>query len=570
MSAAGSPTTRRPAAWSFGRRSPAPGSRRCCAGPFGRNSCTPLRRNPARARGASEPPTEEIPGDHQPLDLVGALEDLGDPLVAVGPLDRRPPDIAEAAVDLQRRIDDLAGPFGGQALDDRRLPGLLGPGPAGPGPRIGPEVVLPLGGVVDEVAKRLDLHRHVGELELDRLVVAERMAELAAVLGEFERLAGGRLHPPEGGGPERDPPDIEGGHRHQEALANPPQDRLRPHLDPVEDELGGGGPVQAHLLLASANLEAGTVGVDQEGCHPAVRAPGRIVRRHHHDRVGLPAVGDVDLRAFEDPPVPVRGRGGVDRPRITAGSRLGQAVGQQPFTARGRHQPAALLLLRAVIQERGRSQGGVGTDDRAVRSVDLAELFEEDAVADLPEPEAPVLLWDRDPEVALRPEPGNRLGRKLLAFAHLGDDGGDLPFQEGAGRLAERLLVGGEGEFDRHRQAPVNFGGRCSAKARIPSPRSRLGATSWANSSDSLRRPSARGRSIPSRSARLAARTARGARWPMVCAQSRAARSSCPAGTVLLTNPTLNASAAGTIAPVKIISSAFARPTTRGSRWVPP
>ena len=82
--------------------------------------------------------------------------------------------------------------------------------------------------------------------------------------------------------------------------------------------------------------------------------------------------------------------------------------------------------------------------------------------------------------------------------------------------------------------------------------------------------PFVSGIASPSVMALFAAWTAFGAFWAIVWARSRAARNSCPAGTVLFTRPILSASAAEMIAPVKISSFALEIPTIRGKRWVPP
>ncbi len=102
--------------------------------------------------------------------------------------------------------------------------------------------------------------------------------------------------------------------------------------------------------------------------------------------------------------------------------------------------------------------------------------------------------------------------------------------------------------------------------AASPSPRSSELITSVSNQRVSFSIPFASGSSSPSTIALLAACTALGAFWAIVWARSRAARSSWPAGTVLLTRPIFNASAAEIIAPVKISSFAFAIPTSRGKR----
>ena len=72
------------------------------------------------------------------------------------------------------------------------------------------------------------------------------------------------------------------------------------------------------------------------------------------------------------------------------------------------------------------------------------------------------------------------------------------------------------------------------------------------------------------RTASLARRTARGGEEAISAAQARASARSDSAGTTLLTSPHLRASSAVIILPVRTISIAFAFPTARVRRCVPP
>src|SRR5208282_6042727 len=149
----------------------------------------------------SEAAVEEVAGDDEALDLVRSFEDLTDPCVPVRPLDRRPANVAEPPVDLQGLVNDLARPFGGETLHRRRLAGLDLPLEAPPAGRVAAHAVLTRGRVVDHQSQCVDLHRHIRELELDHLVLRDRMAELGPVLGEIERGCRGGLHPPRDAAP---------------------------------------------------------------------------------------------------------------------------------------------------------------------------------------------------------------------------------------------------------------------------------------------------------------------------------------------------------------------------------
>ena len=102
---------------------------------------------------------QQIARDHHALDLVGAFEDLGQLGVAHHALDRIVHGVAVAAEDLHGVGGDLHRHVAAEAL-----------GHAGEHVQ-----ALPVAGVagarafVDQRARRLDLHRHVGQHELHAL-----------------------------------------------------------------------------------------------------------------------------------------------------------------------------------------------------------------------------------------------------------------------------------------------------------------------------------------------------------------------------------------------------------------
>ena len=157
-----------------------PGScSRCCARTS--RSRRPRPAPTASPRRLSRPPgwaaayvrsaLEQLAGHDDALDLVGALVDLGDLGVAHHPLEREVAGVAGAAEQLDRVGGDLHGDVGGEALGGRAEEGQVGVAALGLG-----------GGDVDHLARGLELHRHVGEHELDALEVGDVLAELLALL----------------------------------------------------------------------------------------------------------------------------------------------------------------------------------------------------------------------------------------------------------------------------------------------------------------------------------------------------------------------------------------------------
>src|ERR687896_1875586 len=120
-------------------------------------------------------PLQELAPDHHALDLRGALADQQQRRVAVQALDLVLLGVAVAAVDAERVLDDL---LAGLRREQLRHAGLEVRALAG---------VLHPRRLEREQARRLDLGRHVGELELDRLVLGDRLAERLALLAVAQR-----------------------------------------------------------------------------------------------------------------------------------------------------------------------------------------------------------------------------------------------------------------------------------------------------------------------------------------------------------------------------------------------
>src|ERR1700684_2599186 len=137
---------------------------------------SPSRTFVVRRRGVSNLMTlQQLSADHHPLDLRRSLADQQQRRVAVDALDLVLLRVTVAAMDPQAFLGAEATGLGGEQLRHPRLQvGAL----AG---------VLHRRRAAHEQPRRVDLRRHVGELELDRLVLGDRLAERLALLGVFER-----------------------------------------------------------------------------------------------------------------------------------------------------------------------------------------------------------------------------------------------------------------------------------------------------------------------------------------------------------------------------------------------
>src|SRR5882757_6726919 len=120
-------------------------------------------------------PLKDLFADHHALDLGGPLADQKEWGVAVEALDLVLLRVAVAAVDAERVLDVF-------------LPRLRGEELGHPGLEVGALAgVLHPRRFAGDQAGRLQARRHVGELELDRLVLGDRLAEGLPLLAVFER-----------------------------------------------------------------------------------------------------------------------------------------------------------------------------------------------------------------------------------------------------------------------------------------------------------------------------------------------------------------------------------------------
>src|SRR6476659_3087863 len=193
-------------------------------------------------------PLQQLLADNHALDLGGSLADQQQRRVAVEALDLVLLGVAVAAVDAEAFLDAVLAALRGEELGHARLQvGAL----AG--------VLHPRRFAGDE-AGGLELSRHVGELELDRLVVGDRLAEGLPFLAVAERQLQGALGDSDAAGGDVDPADLERVHHLHEALAEAgllaAEDALGRALVAVVDELGRLDALVAHLLDLGRDVEA--------------------------------------------------------------------------------------------------------------------------------------------------------------------------------------------------------------------------------------------------------------------------------------------------------------------------
>ena len=178
---------------------------------------------------------------------------------------------------------------------------------------------------VEQSARRLELGRHVGEGELGRLEVGDRLAELLALLGIFDRLVEAALGAAERAGADVDAPAVEAHHRDAEALALGADEVGHRHADARRKSPGAVGcECQPSFFSCAPKLTPGMSFSITRQEMPF--GPSSPVRTMVDIDVVLAAARDERLRAGDDIMVAVLHRLGLERGCVGARAGLGQAV----------------------------------------------------------------------------------------------------------------------------------------------------------------------------------------------------------------------------------------------------
>src|SRR5258708_1624060 len=201
----------------------------CRAGTSAWNRSTAVRIRSGVEANLNLVPLQELLADHHALDLRGSLADQEQRRVAVKALDLVLLRVAVAAVNAKALLDALLAGLRGEQL---RHPSLEIGALAG--------VLHPRRFAGDETG-RLDLGRHVGELELNRLVLGDRLAEGLALLAVAEGQLQRSLRDSDAASGDVDPAELERVHHLPEALVQPlgfaPEDAVGRSPVAVEHEL---------------------------------------------------------------------------------------------------------------------------------------------------------------------------------------------------------------------------------------------------------------------------------------------------------------------------------------------
>src|SRR5260221_3744670 len=136
-------------------------------------------------------------------------------------------------------------------------------------------LLLEPGRAIREQPRGVDLGRHVGELELDRVEVADPLPELVSLERIRTRSLVRRARDPDHLGRDADASAIERRYRHGEALALVVQKPIAADERAIDLQVGRGRRVEPELLLLTGHLDVLAV---EDECRHTTRAGGRLVR----------------------------------------------------------------------------------------------------------------------------------------------------------------------------------------------------------------------------------------------------------------------------------------------------
>src|SRR5829696_4482641 len=211
--------------------------------------------------------------DHLEHDLVGAGPDPVEPHVAPHALDAVLLHVAGPAVDLEALVAHPAGHPRGEDLRHRDLAHRV------------LAVAEPPRGRVDELPRRLDLRRHLGELVPDHLEAADRAPERLPLHRVLQRPVERLLRGGDAARRADHPLALELPHDVVEALALLAEQCIDGHAHVLERQQRRVGSVHAELLQLLLAHDPGQVHVHDEQADAVVAGVG-IGLGDEHDEVG--------------------------------------------------------------------------------------------------------------------------------------------------------------------------------------------------------------------------------------------------------------------------------------------
>ena len=179
-----------------------------------------------------------------------------------------------------------------------------------------------------------------------------------------------------------DTASVEGLHGYREAPSHLAEQIGLGDTAVGEDKLSGGGSPDTELQLLLAYLETRGAFLYDKGGNTLV-LQGFVSHCKYYVDMGMAGICDEYLVAVQYPLVPVEDCGGLLCRGVRTCIGLGQTECSEPFAGSQFGQILALLLLRAVLEDRSQAEGSMGREDHAGGGADSRELLYCDGVHDV-------------------------------------------------------------------------------------------------------------------------------------------------------------------------------------------
>src|SRR6185436_14355921 len=342
-----------------------------------------------------------------------------------------------------------------------------------------------------EQPRRLVVRFHVRDHLLHELVLRDLDAERLALLGVAHARVAARPNQARGACRHRVATLIEREHRDLEPFAGTPDHILFGNFNPVHDEIPGVPGEDAPLLFQRAAREAFERALDDERAHPggvALLLLLQVGPGDHEEVVGDIRQRDPRLLAVQDVPVALLDGRRLDRARVAARARLGQAVARELVALGLRREVSLLLIVRAPGEQCQAVQADVHGHDHAQRRVEVLELLARNPEGHVVHAGSAVLLRHADAEQTQGLQPRHDALAievvRAVVFADVRRDVAGAPLPD---RLLEQTVLVGEVEADhaeglRKRISRWLFLSRNESETRSPensSMMSRLSSVDW-------------------------------------------------------------------------------------------
>ncbi len=203
---------------------------------------------------------------------------------------------------------------------------------------------------MDQPAGGFDIGFHVSEFEADPLELPDLLTKSFPFSGVFHAGFVGGFGDPQSLGGNPDPPGIQHRHSDLEALAFFSQPVGGRDAAVFKQQLAGGGGADPQFGFFLAALEAGGIGIYQEGSHPAMPVL-RLGGHEDNDIVGDRAAGDPGFESVEHILIPIPHSPAAHRAGIGAGHRLGQRVSADLLCRRPPERGIVAFVLRCQSAE---------------------------------------------------------------------------------------------------------------------------------------------------------------------------------------------------------------------------